>query len=211
MRTSCPSWLLTCSEAERLRTIAENKALLEQLGLDEGGSARVSLPPPKSQAKPKSGERKNDRKRKEPPTTEGPRRRSGRIAGLEADGAELAAKVELEAAQAEEKRVRDRKLRQQIMPLADMMEDSPAEFSGLEALLPTLEGGRTFPSPKDTAVYADNDSLPAEVERLKAAFKGMVLRAQEKVTTERVYCMAVHPERSKTIVFVGDKQGMLGV
>lgn len=194
------------SEAERQKTIAENKALLEQLGLDEGGAA-IGLPAPKPKPKPKAAEKK----RKEPPTTEGPRRRSARVAGLEADGVELAVKQEQEAVQAEEKRVRDRKLRKQVMDLAEMVEDEMSPLGELEALLPTLQGGRVFPSAKDSAVYADSDSASAEVERLRGAFKGMVLRAQEKVTSERVYCLAVHPEKTKTLVFVGDKNGELGM
>lgn len=179
--------------------------MLEQLGLEEGGGAQVGLP--KASPKPRS-EKKAVKKRKEPPTAEGPRRRSGRIAGLEADGVELAAKEEELAVEAEERRVKDRKLRQQVMEVKDMVEDGDA--AELEGVLRSLEGGRDFPSTKDKEVY-DKEGMPAEVKRLKSAFEGMVLRAQEKVTTERVYCMAVHPEKSKTVVFVGDKAGMLGM
>jgi hypothetical protein len=39
----------------------------------------------------------------------------------------------------------------------------------------------------------------------------MSLKANAKVTSERVFSMAVHPEPTKTLVFVGDKYGMLGM
>lgn len=62
-------------------------------------------------------------------------------------------------------------------------------------------------------VYADSDPerVSVEVQRLKDQFKEMTLQANVKVTTERVYCMTVHPEKTKTLVLVGDKQGMLGM
>lgn len=59
--------------------------------------------------------------------------------------------------------------------------------------------------------YAEKDTLPAEVSRLKAAFKGMTLRANAKVTTERVFSMAIHPEKTKTVVLVADKYGQLAM
>ena len=59
--------------------------------------------------------------------------------------------------------------------------------------------------------YAEKDRVAVEVERLRSEFKGMTLRANAKVTTERVFSMAVHPERTKTLVMAGDKQGILGM
>ncbi len=72
---------------------------------------------------------------------------------------------------------------------------------------------RAYPEASSSSkeAYAENDTVPAEVQRLKAAFKGMVLRANPKVTHERVFSMVVHPEPTKTLVLVGDKYGMLGV
>lgn len=46
---------------------------------------------------------------------------------------------------------------------------------------------------------------------MKSAFKGMSLRANAKVTSERVFSMIVHPEPTKTVVLVGDKYGQLGM
>lgn len=164
-----------------------------------------------------------------------PRRRSGRIAGLEADGYDEALRQEVEARVVEESRVRERRPRKQVMKVDEMPEVEPlpikaeedeedkkeraraeAELKELEEYLPEvaeMEAGRSFPSMKDSArdAYADSDALPAEVSRLKDAFKGMALRANTKVTSERVFSMVVHPEPTKNLVLVGDKYGQLGM
>lgn len=72
---------------------------------------------------------------------------------------------------------------------------------------------RVYPNADTSAkeCYAEKDTLPAEVQRLKSAFKGMTLRANAKVTSERVFSMIVHPEPTKNIVLVGDKYGQLGM
>jgi hypothetical protein len=62
-------------------------------------------------------------------------------------------------------------------------------------------------------MYADLEpkAQSSEVARLKSAFQKMSLRANAKVTPERVYCMVVHPEPKKNLVFVGDKHGVVGM
>lgn len=205
------------SELERQKIIAENRALLDSLGFDEGGDAKLNLaPPPKPAA---------SRKRKTAPVkveSEGPRRRSGRIAGLEADGYEMALKQEAEARVVEEARERDRKLRKQVMPVAEMVEGESEGEKGqkevveLQEFLPSVAEagvGRSFPSVEESAreAYADAERLPVEVQRLKEAFKGVALRANTKVTSERVFSMVVHPEPTKNLVLVGDKYGQLGM
>lgn len=76
-----------------------------------------------------------------------------------------------------------------------------------------LSNPRSFPSASQPAkeCYAEKDDLPAEVQRLKSAFKGMTLMANVKVTSERIYSMVVHPEPTKTLVLAGDKHGGLGM
>lgn len=201
------------SEIERQKTIAENRKLLDSLGLDDGGAARLNLAP-----KPKPAPA--TRKRKAPPVkieAEGPRRRSGRLAGLELDDAALAVKAEEEEKKLEEIRIVNRKIREQVMAIKDIVEDTPERLiPELEAFLPTVgaaTNARVYPSVSTSAkeAYADNDALPAEVQRLQSAFSNMVLTANTKVTTERVFSMVVHPEPTKTLVLVGDKNGQLGM
>ncbi|CAK9780454.1 unnamed protein product [Cutaneotrichosporon oleaginosum] len=218
-------------ELERQKTIAENRALLDSLGLDSGGDAKLNMTPPPS--KPSA-----PRKRKAPPVKieREPRRRSGRIAGLEADGYEAALKQAAEEKAVEVARERERRPRRQMMPISEMpevdasavkTEDEDAEAEAerlrqearvkeLEALLPEIaekKAARVFPGSKGSArdAYADADALPAEVARLKDAFKGVALRANTKVTSERVFSMVVHPEPTKNLVLVGDKYGQLGI
>lgn len=227
---SACSFTLTYSEIERQKTIAENRALLDSLGLDAGGDAKLKMTPLPNPAPA--------RKRKAPPVKveREPRRRSGRIAGIEADGYEAALKQAAVEEAVEVARVRDRRPRRQMMPIVEMPEvDAPpvkaedesveakaerareeALVKELEALLPEVEemkAARTFPRMKDSArdSYADADALPAEVARLKDAFKNMALRANTKVTSERVFSMVVHPEPTKNLVLVGDKYGQLGI
>jgi hypothetical protein len=200
-------------EAQRQKTIAENRALFGMLGL-ESASVAVS-----AAAKPKPAPRKATKKRAAETVLEGPRRRSGRIAGLEADGPALAARAEEEARVVEAQRVISRKLREQVMPLATMVEEdeTPAELvPELEALLKDVAEKpvpRVYPAASTGAkeAYADSDTAPAEVARLKAAFSNMTLRANTKVTSERVFSMVVHPEKRKSLVLVGDKYGQLGM
>jgi hypothetical protein len=76
-----------------------------------------------------------------------------------------------------------------------------------------LDTPRTLPSAKTSSpeAYAESDTTSATLQALKSQFQNMHLRANAKVTSERVYSMAVHPEKTKNLVFVGDKNGMLGM
>lgn len=69
---------------------------------------------------------------------EGPRRRSGRIAGLEADGDAFKAKVEEEEKEREILRVVSRKEREQVMDVGKMVEDT------LEDEIKDMVGGVPF-------------------------------------------------------------------
>ncbi|RSH91624.1 hypothetical protein EHS25_008993 [Saitozyma podzolica] len=204
-------------EIERQRIIAENRLLLSNLGLDPSGAAHLNFPKPPPKAKPAhpSG---GGRKRKSEAADVAPRRRSGRIAGLEAEGEELAVKVEEERKAMEAIRVINRKEREQRMELGKMVEDeSEEEVRDLETYLQNtiapLSNPRKYPSTSTSSseAYAEKDTQPAELARLKDAFRGMSLRANAKVTSERVFSMVVHPEKSKTVVLVGDKYGGLGI
>ncbi|WVQ84906.1 hypothetical protein IAT38_007069 [Cryptococcus sp. DSM 104549] len=206
-------------ELERQKTIAENRALFETLGLQ---SARLtplggSSPAPasdRSKSKPKPSSK---RKAPAPPSGEGPRRRSGRIAGLEADGETLRKIQEEDARAVEVQRVVNRKEREKVMDVAKMSEDATDEENkDMEKFLSSMAETpvpRPYPSEATTAkeAYADKETASVELQRLKGAFTNMSLKANTKVTNERVFSMTVHPEKKKTLVFVGDKYGQLGI
>lgn len=65
----------------------------------------------------------------------------------------------------------------------------------------------------DTAAdaYAEPFRRSKDVDELKSHFKSMHLRANPRVTPERVYCMAVHPDPTRTLVCAGDKHGVVGM
>lgn len=195
--------------------------------------------PASNKIKPKQS-KTAPKKRKAPviAADEGPRRRSGRIAGLEADGDALKAKVEEEEKEREILRVVNRKERGKVMDVGKMVEDTPEDeikdmvgtfffykiIISLQLLttvkqerylqsIAELSNPRTYPAETVSAreAYADSDTVPSEVQRLKDAFKDMSLKGNTKVTSERVFSMCVHPEKTKTLVLVGDKYGQLGM
>ena len=124
------------SELERQKTIAENRILLDSLGLDPSGASKIpvaSSTTSKSKlAKPSSST--PAKKRKQPPAKtkidDGPRRRSGRLAGLEATAEEVAKKEEEDEKEREILRVINKKTRDQVMDLQAMVDDSSPSEAG---------------------------------------------------------------------------------
>lgn len=110
---------LTCSEAERLKTIAENRALLDSLGFDAGGTAKLNLPS-KVKTEHVTGKK---RKSTPAPVDREPRRRSGRLAGLEASAEEVQVKLEEEEKEREALRVVNRRVREVEMSLGEMVDE----------------------------------------------------------------------------------------
>ncbi|WWC64442.1 uncharacterized protein I303_107052 [Kwoniella dejecticola CBS 10117] len=209
-------------ELERQKTIAQNRLLLDSLGLDPSGASKIPGSKAITPSKAKSASTTNpaSKKRKTAPSAahdEGPRRRSGRIAGLEADSETLKVKLEEEEKEREVLRVLSRKEREKVMRVGEMVEEpKEGEMDSLEKYLSSislLTNPRKYPTNENSAkeAYADSDTIPSEVTRLKAAFRNMELKANAKVTNDRVFSMAVHPEKTKTLVLVGDKSGQLGI
>ncbi|WVQ73007.1 hypothetical protein IAR50_002570 [Cryptococcus sp. DSM 104548] len=212
-------------EIERQKTIAENRALLDSLGLDPSARSPFpsSSPAPSShpnRSKPAKPAKSAAKKRKAPDSVasdDGPRRRSGRLRGMEADGEDMKVKLEEEEREREVLRVVNRKEREVVMGVGSMMEEATeGEIKEVETFLKdlsTLENPRAYPSAKesDSDAYADAATASDDTQRLREAFSDMSLKANVKVTNERVFSMCVHPEKKKTIVFVGDKYGGLGI
>lgn len=112
------------SEAERQKTIAENKLLLNSLGLDPNGSSKLNFPKPEPSKSKVSSQASKKRKSLTATRDEGPRRRSGRIAGFDAEGEEFKVKLEAEEKEREVLRVVARKERDQVMQIRDMEEEA---------------------------------------------------------------------------------------
>ena len=137
--------LIGCSEAERQKTIAENQLLLNSLGLDPNGSSKINFPKPEP-TRSRVGNSSSKKRKSTASAThdEGPRRRSGRIAGLEADGEEFKVKLEAEEKEREVLRVVARKERDQVMPILDMAEEADQEEKEGLVSEPTLKPRTTF-------------------------------------------------------------------
>lgn len=70
---------------------------------------------------------------------------------------------------------------------------------------------RNTPSIDYDAIYDDKTFSNAAVTELKKSFAGLKVRSRAKVTENRIYSAAYHPERTKDLVFFGDKNGQLGI
>lgn len=118
-----PRFGLIFSELERQKTIAENRSLLENLGLDPTGASKIpgrKPPPPTVKAKAASAASK---KRKSAAAEIAPRRRSGRIAGFDATVEEVAKKEEEDEKEREVLRVINRRIRHPVMKIEDMVDE----------------------------------------------------------------------------------------
>lgn len=57
----------------------------------------------------------------------------------------------------------------------------------------------------------DDKKVDAGISALRKELSPMVVRSRAKVTQDRIYSMAYHPEVTKDLVFCGDKHGQLGI
>ncbi|KDQ60939.1 hypothetical protein JAAARDRAFT_173322 [Jaapia argillacea MUCL 33604] len=220
----------TAYELEREANIARNRALLQQLDLKE---AAVSLGAPSkstSNAKTKAKPIQPAKKRKREDVEEVvPRRQSSRLKKSvpdvnespekkrkrEQEEEERRLKEEEERAAAEERAKEARRPRHNDLDLVKLAPDSDSnELSQLTSTLhaickedhPKRVGGR------DAFVYDDGDEKEeGEITSLKERLQGMKVVARAKVTQDRVYSAAYHPEVTKDIICFGDKHGQLGI
>jgi hypothetical protein len=93
---------------------------------------------------------------------------------------------------------------------------TPEEIESLRDLFgdSTLSVDDSFPrsQAKPRKSQRDDDSKPdVGISALRKQLSPMVIRSRAKVTQDRVYSMAYHPEVTKDLIFVGDKHGQLGI
>lgn len=83
---------------------------------------------------------------------------------------------------------------------------SPADLSGLTA---TLEAVTQAAQPKRIAstsafMYDEDDKRePAEVAQLRESMQKLKVVSRAKVTQDRIYSAAYHPEKTKDLIFFG--------
>ncbi|PSR94077.1 hypothetical protein PHLCEN_2v4505 [Hermanssonia centrifuga] len=206
-------------EQEREANIARNRALLAELD--------VSLVIPKKEPPIKKDKAKPVqpvKRVKREPVTPAPVRQSARLKRSAPDPAESPAKrrkreqddekirrqQEQERLETEERAREAKKPRHQNLKLTELLEDTDAEDSTLltAAFQDTMEERGVG---SQTEFVFDEEQQEREVSELKKKLKGMKVIARAKVTQDRVYSAAYHPDRTKDLIFFGDKHGQLGI
>ncbi|SPO21287.1 probable WD repeat-containing protein UM00675 [Ustilago trichophora] len=209
-------------EQERLKNIKENERLMKELGV-MGGSSAIGGPSPKraTPAKPKKAATPK-KKADTTPTRIMPTRSSARLAGHEADSETLKRKYEEEAEEARKVAEAAKRARHQQFDLSGMT-GGELEEEAILALEATLSGLASNASSaaelvdikqekKRRSGKAENsEESSAERRELQDILNKMTLKSAAKVTPKRVYSMAYHPATDKDLVFVGDKEGSIGV
>ncbi|KAI0054131.1 WD40 repeat-like protein [Auriscalpium vulgare] len=224
----------TAYELQREANIARNRALIEQLELKSAVEA-LGFP-----SKSKSGSataakakpiQPTKRVKKEKEAVDTPRRQSTRLkrAAAPVDLDESPAKRRRREKDEEEERRREeeerlaaeeraREARQprhhdlDLSTLAMQEEWESGSLPGVQHLFTSLLAtpNARLPAEGDAFVLGDAKEA-AEVTALRERLSGMRVVARAKVTQERVYSMAYHPEVTKDVIFVGDKHGQLGI
>ncbi|KAL1747567.1 WD40-repeat-containing domain protein [Schizophyllum fasciatum] len=137
----------------------------------------------------------------------------------EAEAEALRAKVEADRLEAEERAREAKRPRHQELSLRTIVED--VEEGEVTALLNALhfsseeDAKPSSPAPKvqswrraadpEAFVYsaADAEEEDKEVAALRDVLQGLRIVSRAKVTQDRVYSVAYHPERSKDLIFFG--------
>ncbi|KAH9945953.1 WD40 repeat-like protein [Epithele typhae] len=209
-------------ERDRQATIARNRELLAQLGLSDAASVIKPTDDPKTKAKPVQPRAKKP-KEAPLPTRQSTRLRRGAIDPNESPAAkrkreraeeEQRRRGEEERREAEERERAAKRPRHHELDL-DALADvaSPEELSDLKSIFQTV---LKTPRPRkkaaeDAFVFEDHKAEKAEVEELQEKMSKLKVVARAKVTQDRVYSAAYHPEPTKDLIFFGDKHGQLGI
>ncbi|KZO95829.1 WD40 repeat-like protein [Calocera viscosa TUFC12733] len=222
---------ITDYERERLANIAHNKALLAQLKLDNAGTGffgpkPAPAAPKEKRAKPVQPTRK---RRSEPAVPERimPTRSSNRLkrGAVEDPNESPEAKKRRLEKEAEERRLQEeenmREIERQIAASRPRHHDLDLstlalkeDQESLRTLSTTLRAvdvdGAKRSYIGDVGVDEDVKGDPG-LEDLKERFAKLVVKSRAKVTEDRIYSAAYHPERTKDLIFFGDKHGQLGI
>ncbi|KAF9792217.1 WD40 repeat-like protein [Thelephora terrestris] len=227
----------TAYELERQANIARNKALLDELALTDavnnlGFSKKPPPPSPKAKTKAKPVQSAKRAKREVAEVSAGPRRQSARLKRPAGDPDESPEKkrarlqaeegqrreAENERLQAEERERQARKPRHQDLELETLLGVENTEDKDGQKDLWMLKDTmiNVWPRPQrtgthDSFTYEDVTEEEREISDLKEKLTKLKIVARAKVTMNRVYCAQYHPEKSKDLIFFGDKHGQLGI
>ena len=209
------------SERERQANIARNRALLEELELQENvsqlGIGAQQKPEPKKKAVPIQPAKKV---KKEKAEAVAPRRQSLRLRATGVDPNESPSRKRKREAEEQEKRAKEaeerllaeeqerlsKRPRHHDLDLPAMLDDDRA--ADLESLVATWEDIPWSSGPRrvgdNTAfVFKDHHRDDEAVGELKEKLQNLKVVARAKVTQDRVYSAAYHPEVLKDLIFFG--------
>ncbi|KAF8197453.1 WD40-repeat-containing domain protein [Pholiota molesta] len=205
-------------ELDREANIAKNRALFEQLGLQQALSDLGGPAKEKAAAKPVQ-----PKKVKRERSVELPRRQSRRL--LSKAGGDVEGTPE-ERARRQKEREQELKEQEEALERARIAKrprhdtlnfhtlaetDSPQDVSELSATMQSVaQVSRRVGNPEAFA-YAEEAKHVAAVKELRDKVQNLKVVSRAKVTTNRVYCAAYHPEVTKDLIFFGDKHGQLGI
>ncbi|KAK0228601.1 WD40-repeat-containing domain protein [Armillaria fumosa] len=204
-------------EIDREANIARNRALLEELELKQaveglGFPAKPTKKETKKKVQPvQASKRKQTKTEEQEPTV---RRQSARLRNVtdpnespsrkrkrEAELEEQRAKEAEERIEAEERARIAKRPRHQDLELATTLEDEDER----PRLVDVLKGASS------SGARPEEEEGKSEVEDLREELKGMHVVSRAKVTENRIYSAAYHPDVQKDLIFFGDKHGQLGI
>ncbi|KAK7467183.1 hypothetical protein VKT23_004241 [Stygiomarasmius scandens] len=215
------------AEREREANIARNRALLEQLELKQAVQDLGFPAKPKTSTKAKPVQPAK-RVKKEKSEAEAPRRQSARLRNVidpsesplkkrkrEAEMEEQRAKEAEERIEAEERARIAKRPRHDELDLKALLDDEDldvvASFSSELQSIAQNSRPINVPEDSDIFVYEDDKEDDRAIADLRKKLKGLKIVSRAKVTQDRVYSAAYHPEPTKDLIFFGDKHGQLGV
>ncbi|KAG6371875.1 WD40-repeat-containing domain protein [Boletus reticuloceps] len=174
-------------------------------------------PAPKTKAKPVQAVKRAKREL----TEEAPRRQSARLRKDDAvDPNETPAQRRKRLAEAEERREKEEEERILAEEHAHLAKRPRAQDLDLSVLTAAEELGDEEMSALRASLQAIiHKSIPRgigsvdawEAEELKKRLGQMRVASRAKVTQNRVYSAAYHPEPTKDLIFFGDKHGQVGI
>ncbi|KAJ7063356.1 WD40-repeat-containing domain protein, partial [Mycena amicta] len=201
-------------EIERERNIARNRALLEQLDLRHAEPVKSERP---VQAKPVQPNKPRQPRERAP---DGPRRHSTRLRNIvdpnESPSKRKRREQEEQRAKDEEARLEEEELaraakrpRHEELGLATLAEDGEAEdLTALSSLFDTIPSARRQRARDEDAYQSDEEAEEDKfVTEIREKVQDLKIVARAKVTQDRVYSAAYHPEVTKDLIFFGDKSG----
>ncbi|KAF9464748.1 WD40 repeat-like protein [Collybia nuda] len=216
-------------EIEREANIARNRALLEELELkqavvDLGIPRTETKVSPVTKAKPVQSSR---RPRPEKLEAEAPRRQSLRLRKETVDPNESPSKRKRREAELEEQRAKEaeerleaeeraritKRPRHHDLGISTLAEEGLNELSALSSALYSVAQTSQPRRVGDPEAFSfdDNKKDEACLAELRARLQQLQVVSRAKVTQDRVYSAAYHPEITKDLIFFGDKHGQLGI